>query len=171
MHQSEVAPFRTTMIRLLEGDRFVLTEDANRGWVDWPNLYCLADLRTSYISLSAMRHRMNAVCQFHNWAAVKDIDIRERVESARLFTVEEVEALRKELRVNLLTRTAAPRKGGHRKPKRPVVSGRQWAHRCIAVRDYVAWHAAGLADRVVCNGSDDFGLPSGKDGWWHEVGI
>ena len=98
MRYPEIPPFKTKVIRLLEGDLFVYTEDAKGNWVDWPNLYCVVELRPTSISLSTMRARMDAVCQFHNWCAGKGIDARARVDSATFFTKAEVEGLRRELR-------------------------------------------------------------------------
>ncbi|HZL38924.1 MAG TPA: site-specific integrase [Pseudolabrys sp.] len=141
MQYPEIPPFKTKVIRLLEGDLFVYTEDAEGNWVDWANLYCVVELRPTSISLSTMRQRMDAVCQFHNWCAAKGIDVRARVESFEMFSVEEIAGLRKELRVNLLTRAKTPARGGRRKAKRPIVSSGQWRTRCVSIRDYVVWHA------------------------------
>ncbi len=148
MQFPEIPPFKTTVIRLLEGDLFVLTQDAKSGWVDGPNLYCLVDLRPASISLAAMRHRMNAVCQFLNWAAVVGIDVRARIDSLELFTPREVVALRQELRVNLLTRPTTQARSGRRKAKRAVVTKTQWKSRCASVRDYVAWLAEQAIGRM-----------------------
>ena len=63
---TEVAPFGTKTIRLPEGDLFAYTQDANGNWCDWPNLYCVVELRPTGISLAAMTAKMNAVCQLHN---------------------------------------------------------------------------------------------------------
>ena len=67
--------------------------------------------------------------------------MRARVESLELFSMEEIADLRKELRVNLLTRPKRQVRGGRRKAKRAVVGNSQWKSRCVSVRDYVVWHA------------------------------
>ncbi|MDB5581099.1 MAG: integrase family protein [Bradyrhizobium sp.] len=148
MRYPEIPPFKTKVIRLLEGDLFVYTEDAEGNWVDWPNLYCVVELRPTSISLSTMRARMDAVCQFHNWCASKGIDARARVDSATFFTKAEVEGLRREMRVNLLTRPGPQSRGGRRKPKSAVVTKGQWRARCAAVREYITWHAEEAIQRM-----------------------
>lgn len=145
---AEVAPFSTRTIRLLEGDLFAFTADADGRWVDWPNLYCVAQLRPTGIGLATMTAKMNAVCQLHNWCASCGIDLRARVESLDLFSMEEIAGLRKELRVNLLTRPKKRIKGGARKAKRGVVGNSQWRSRCADVRDYVVWHADHAIQRM-----------------------
>jgi integrase len=144
----EVPPFHTKTIRLLEGDLFTFTVDARGMYVDGPNLYCLIALRPTSMSLRAMENRMNAVCQFHNWAAVMDVDVKQRIRSLSFFGKDEVAALRQELRVNLLTRPKPQKRGGRRKAKRDTVSNGQWRSRCAAVRDYVVWHAEDTIQRM-----------------------
>jgi hypothetical protein len=144
----EVPPFRTKTIRLLEGDLFAFTVDARGMYVDMPNLYCVVVLRPTGISLAAMTAKMNAVCQLHNWAAASDVDLRARIVSLDFFRKDEVASLRKELRVNLLTRPMKQARGGRRKPRREVASNSQWRSRCAAVRDYIAWHAEDAIQRM-----------------------
>ena len=47
---TEIYPLSTEVIRLPEGDRHVLTVNAEGFPVDWPNLYCTIRLRPSGIS-------------------------------------------------------------------------------------------------------------------------
>jgi integrase len=145
---TEVPPFRTKTIRLLEGDRFAFTVDARGSYVDWPNLYCVVALRPTGLSLRAMENRMAAVCQLHNWAAVADIDLRARIDGLAFFARHEVDSLRQELRVNLLGRAKPQSRGGRRKPKKSTVTNAQWRSRSAAVRDYVAWHAEHAVQRM-----------------------
>jgi integrase len=169
----EVPPFRTKTIRLLEGDRFTFTVDSRGMYVDWPNLYCVVSLRSSSLSLRAMENRMRAVCQFHNWAAERGIDVNKQVESLSFFSKEQITALRNELRVNLLTRHKPQRRsaGGPHKPGRQTVTNSQWLARCASVRDYVSWHAEHAIQRM---SSRDERLPEARErlkdfrGWMTE---
>lgn len=144
----EEPPFRTKIVRLLEGDLFAFTVDAHGMFVDMPNLYCVVALRPTGIGLATMCAQMAAVCMLHNWAAADGIDLRARIDSFDLFSKEEIAGLRQELRVNLLTRPRAQARGGRRKPRRPVVGNAQWRSRCAAVRDYVVWHAEHAIQRM-----------------------
>ena len=155
----EVPPFRTKTIRLLEGDLFTFTVDAGGMYVDWPNLYCLIAIRPTGLSLRAMANRMAAVCQFHNWAAGAGIDVRARVQGLSFFLTSEVEALKREMRVNLLTRPLKQRRGGRPPARRDTVTNTQWLTRCAAVRDYVTFHAEEAIQRMA---SDDSRLPEAR---------
>jgi hypothetical protein len=83
---SEVTPFATKTIRLFEGDLLVFTVDARGMYVDMLNLYCVASLRPTGISLATMSAQMAAVCMLHNWAADVGIDLRARIDSLDLFS-------------------------------------------------------------------------------------
>lgn len=142
----EIPPFHTKTIRLLEGDLFTFTVDSQELPVDWPNLYCVAHLRPTSMALSTMEAHMNAVCMLHNWAARREIDLRQRIESFDLFSREELAALRVELRVNLNHRKRQME--GKESRGKSVVSGSVWKTRCTSIRDYVAFHGDNALARM-----------------------
>lgn len=142
----EIPPFRTKTIRLEEGDLFTFTVDSQELPVDWPNLYCVAHLRPTSMSLRTMETYMNAVCMLHNWAATRGIDLRQRIESFDLFGREEIAALRSELRINLHHRQQQIE--GKVSQGRSTVSGSVWKTRCMAIQNYVKFHADNAFSRM-----------------------
>jgi integrase len=123
-----------------EGDRHAMVVNANGFPVDWPNLYCSISLRPSGIGLSMMQTRMNAVCMLHNWCNARNLSLQERIESFDLFTMEEINALRFEMRIN-----RSP-SGNGRQTK--VVGNPHWRMRLKAIADYVYWHADHVIGRM-----------------------
>jgi integrase len=130
----EIHPLRTEIIRLDEGDLFALTVNVEGDPVWWPNLYCSVKLRPDGIALSTMQAQMRAVCQFHNWCAVRKIPLRQRIESLDLLTMEETDALRIELRRS------------NRNSK--VVCNAHWRARLWAVSDYITWQTDHVISRL-----------------------
>jgi hypothetical protein len=124
-----------------EGDRHVMVVNAMGFPVDWPNLYCSISLRPSGIGLSMMQTRMSAVCMLHNWCGARDLDLQSRIESLDLFTMEEINALRIEMRVN-----RRPARTGRRSSK--VVGNSHWRMRLKAIADYVQWHTEHVISRM-----------------------
>jgi integrase len=140
----EIYPLHTEIIRLDEGDRYVLTVGADGMPVWWPNLYCTIALRPTCISLSTMQGRMSAICLFLNWCAQRDIPIVERIQSFDLLSMEETGALRKELR--RFWRNSAARGDGP--PTSRVVCNAHWRARLWAVNDYITWQASHVISRM-----------------------
>lgn len=101
MEWGDVTPLRTTTIRLLEGDLFVLVVNKYGLQTDDANLYCSVMLRPTSMALATMQARMDAVCQFHNWCGGRGIDFLQRLESGQYFDQPELAALREDLRRNL----------------------------------------------------------------------
>lgn len=151
MEWGDITPLRTTTIRLLEGDLFVLVVNKHGLQTDNANLYCSIVLRPTSMALATMQARMDAVCQFHNWCGERGIDFLQRLESGEYFDQPELAALREALRRNLVycpgKRRSSPNKG-RKKTERPTVSVGHWRNRCAAVRDYVAWFAEGIIQRL-----------------------
>jgi integrase len=122
-----------------EGDRHVMAVNAKGFPVDWPNLYCSISLRPSGIGVSMMQTRTNAVCMLHNWRTERNLSLQERIESLDLFTMEEINALRFEMRLNRL-----PSGTGRSK----VVGNPHWRMRLKAIADYIQWHADHVIGRM-----------------------
>lgn len=134
----DIAPFSTKVIRMPEGDRFVLTVNAEGYPVDWPNLYCSIELRSSGVALSTMQTHMTAVSLLHNWAAGRGIDIRQRIESLDLLATDEIDSLRFDMK---LSRTRS-------KKVSKVVKNPHWGMRLKAVAAYLHWHADIVISRM-----------------------
>ena len=138
---TEIYPLSTEVIRLPEGDRHVLTVNAEGFPVDWPNLYCTIRLRPSGISCSTMQTHMTAVCMLHNWCSDRGIPLQERIETLDLFTMEEIAALRFDMRHN-----RSPSRTKRRQSK--VVGNPHWGMRLKAIGAYVRWHAEHVISRM-----------------------
>jgi integrase len=133
----EIYPLTTKVIRMPEGDRHVLAVNAKGFPVDWPNLYCSISLRPSGIALATMQTHMKAVCLLHNWSADRDIPLRKRIETLDLFTAEEIDGLRFEMRID-----HSP------DPTKKVVGNPHWGMRLKAVAAYIRWHAEHVISRM-----------------------
>jgi integrase len=138
---AEILPLKTKVIRLPEGDRHVLTVNANGFPVDWPNIYCTVSLRSSGMAQVTMQTHATAICMFHNWCGDRGISLQQRIETLDLFTMEEIAALRFAMRVNL-----APTRKGRRRS--PVVGNPHWAMRLKAISTYVTWHGDHVLARM-----------------------
>lgn len=151
MEWGDVTPLRTKTIRLLEGDLFVLVVNKYGLQTDNANLYCSIVLRPTSMALATMQARMEAVCRFHNWCGERGIDFLQRLQSGEYFDQSELPALRDCLRRNLTHRPTKRRTPSHKPRKRterPNVGHGHWRNRCAAVRDYVAWFAEGVIQRL-----------------------
>ena len=149
MEWGDITPLRTTTIRLLEGDLFVLVLNKYGLQTDNANLYCSIVLRPTSMALATMQARMDAVCQFHNWCGERGIDFLQRFESGQYFDQPELAALRETLRRNLRKGPSpAPLKTRKKVKRKKTVSPAHWRNRCAAVRDYVAWFAEGVIQRL-----------------------
>lgn len=151
MEWGDVPPLRTEIIRLFEGDLFVHAVNKYGLQTDNATLYCSVVLRPTSMSLATMRARMDAICQFHNWCGLRDIDFLQRLESGEFFQHAELIALRSALRVNLTYRpskrqnSSTPRK---KVTQRATVGSAHWRNRCVAVRDYVVWYGELVIQRM-----------------------
>jgi integrase len=134
----DITPFSTKVIRMPEGDRFVLTVNAEGFPVDWPNLYCSIELRSSGIALNTMQTHMTAVSLLHNWAAERGVDLRQRIETLDLLATDEIDSLRLDMRLHL-----TPSKTGSKVVKNP-----HWGMRLRAIAAYVHWHADIVISRM-----------------------
>jgi integrase len=144
MEWGDVTPLRTKTIRLLEGDLFVTVVNAHGLQTDNATSYCMEMLRPTSMALATMQARMEAVCQFQNWCGEQGIDFIERLETGAFFQQRELAGLREALRRNL--RKPSQRRKAT-KAKKTVRNG-HWRNRCAAVRDYVAWFAEGIIQRM-----------------------
>jgi hypothetical protein len=135
---SDIHPFKTKVIRMPEGDRYVLTVNANGYPVDWPNLYCMISIRPSGLALGTMQTHMTAVCLVENWSAQRGIPLRQRIETLDLLTTAEIDSLRFAMRTHL-----SPSKDGSR-----VVKNSHWRMRLKAIAEYVRWHSEVVISRM-----------------------
>lgn len=134
----DIHPFKPEVIRRPEGDRYVLTVNANGFPVDWPNLYCSISLRSSGIALATMQTHMTSVCLLENWAAEQGIPLRQRIETLDLFDAAEIQRLRSEMRTRRL-----PAKNGSAVVRNPL-----WRMRLKAAVEYVRWHSEIVISRM-----------------------
>jgi integrase len=140
-------PFTTKITRFASGERFVMTVDSDGMPVDWPVVYASVSLRGRGLMLSTMRKEMDAVCLLHNWCTGRRISLDHRIESLNLFSLDEIEALRVALRVDL--RTARKRANGDRSKKlREVVGNGHWRNRLQACADYLVWRVNDIVLRL-----------------------
>jgi integrase len=140
MDWGDITPLRTKTIRLEEGDLFVTVVNRYGLQTDNATSYCMEKLRPTNMALATMQGRMEAVCQFQNWCGEHGIDFVERVETGEFFQQHELDALRKTLRWKL-------RKPSSPKVRKTVKAG-HWRNRCASVRDYGAWFAEGIIQRM-----------------------
>jgi integrase len=150
MEWGDVTPLRTKTIRLDEGDLFVTVVNAHGLQTDNATSYCMEQLRPTSMALATMQARMDAVCHFQNWCGENGIDFLQRLESGEYFLQHELASLRGALRRNMRKKAAPGRKWRRRRKSREktVVDPAHWRNRCIAVRDYVAWFAEGIIQRM-----------------------
>lgn len=144
MEWGDVTPLRTKTIRLLEGDLFVTVVNAHGLQTDNATSYCMEVLRPTSMALATMQAHMEAACQFQNWCGEQGIDFIERLETGDFFQQHELAALRETLRKNL--RKPSPRR--KTKKVRTTVKNGHWRNRCASVRDYVAWFAEDVIQRM-----------------------
>jgi integrase len=164
MEWGDITPLRTKTIRLLEGDLFVLVVNKYGLQTDNANLYCSIVLRPTSMALATMQAKMDAVCQFQNWCGDRGIAFLQRLASGEYFDQSELAALREELHRNLTyrpTKGRPPPDKRRKRSERPNVENGHWRNRCVAVRDYVAWFAEGVIQRLPAG--DDKRAPDMKD--------
>lgn len=125
---------RVKVVRFGGGERCPAVVDANGMLVHDPNVYAMLRLRSQECASNTMEAHLRAIVIACNWAASRDIDLRERVASLELLSSAEMFDLRDSLRENR-------RDGG-------VVASATYYNRCHFVRDYLAWLARAAIQRI-----------------------
>lgn len=143
----DIPPLRTNVIRLLEGDLFVSVVNAHGLQADNATAYCMDALRPTGMALATMQARMDAVCLFHNLCGTK-VKFLERLQTGEFFSQKEVLSLREGLRLRNPNAQGQGHSDTKRKGAAAVVKPAHWRNRCIAVRDYVVYHAEEVIQRM-----------------------
>lgn len=133
----EPKPWAAERHRLPFGETTITVVDALGMPVWWPNLYHGFELRDAGKSFAVQKRAMSAIASAFNWAETQGIDLDERIETLRLLDYAETKALQAYLQLNRL-----------HEGDRAVGNG-FWKDRCRSVRNYVAWRAADVMQRLV----------------------
>ncbi len=150
----ENTPLRTKQIRLDTGDRYPLTVSAEGIPVWWPNLYCSVELHQTGLAYPTMVAQMNAICLLHNICVSRNIDLDQRIGTVTLFSPEEINLLRDQLRRTC--RNGMPSDGI---TSVAVVGNAHWRDRLKAIAKYIVWRCEPVLDRM---GLSDQRLPEAR---------